>query len=77
MNKINNTRDKEEHNMATLADFRQSTIIKRSKTKDFLKAFNDNRTDKKYWDECKKTNRTINASAMETLKKICLGKENE
>lgn len=34
--------------MATLTNFRQSTIIKSSKTKEFLKAFNDNRVNKDY-----------------------------
>lgn len=77
MDKTNKVNNKEECKMATLANFRQSTIIQSSKTHDFLKAFNENRTDKKYWDECKKANKTISKSAMESLKKMCLGKENE
>ena len=36
--------------METLTNFRQSTIIKNK----FLKAFNDNRVNKDYWDECQK-----------------------
>lgn len=77
MKKSKSTNDKEERTMATLTNFRQSTVIKSSKTKEFLKAFNDNRVNKDYWDECQKTSHSINTSAMERLKKLCSGKENE
>lgn len=63
--------------MATLTNFRQSTIIKSSKTQDFLKEFNNKKTDKAYWDECKKARKPITTSAMDALKKICLGKNDE
>lgn len=77
MDKVRNTTHKEECKMATLTSFRQSTVIQRSKTHDFLRAFNESRVDKKYWDECKKSNQAISTSAMDTLKKICSGKTNE
>ena len=57
--------------MAVFTNFKQSTIIKDSKTQDFFKIFNNNRTDKKYWDECSKTSSPITASAMENIKRIC------
>lgn len=63
--------------METLTNFRQSTIIKSSKTKEFLKAFNDNRVNKDYWDECQKTSHSISTLNVERLKKLCAGKENE
>ena len=77
MKKSKGTNDKEGKNMATLTNFRQSTIIKSSKTKEFMKAFNENRVNKDYWDECQKTSHSISTSAMERLKKLCSGKENE
>ncbi len=77
MDETNNTKDEEVSEMATLTNFRQSTIIQSSKTKEFLKVFNENRADKSYWDECKKTSRSISSSAMDALKRMCLGDENE
>lgn len=61
--------------MATLANFKQSTVIQHSKTQDFFKEFNNNRADKAYWDECKKASKPISDSAMSKLKELCLGKK--
>lgn len=63
--------------METLTNFRQSTIIKSSKTKEFLKDFNDNRVNKDYWEECQQTSRFISASKVEQLKKLCSEEENK
>lgn len=77
MRNKNGTKDKEKKRMATITKPRQSTIIKRSKTKDFFALMNDHTANANYWNNCAKSQNGISQKAMNRLKELCSPSKDE
>lgn len=71
MGKKKTAKDKEEGSMATISKYRQSTIIKKSKTKDFFDLLQKHSANADYWSNCAKPEKGISSKAMDRIKKLC------